>query len=722
MTIHITTPQGLQDMNLDLTADYILDNNLDMTGFSWTPIANAGSFTGSFDGQNFTISNLTSDDTGGSVGYAGLFAFLDVNSVVQNVILDGAILIVNHNTTFGALVGFTDTTTVTNCHVTNVTIQDDGNGGTFSFSGGFCGISDRSTFSGCDISGTMTIACSKIWDVGGFCGDSDTNNSYEDCFSSLIISVTGNGTDTATNVGGFVGTEATNSGTADYQGCYCDGNLTFDNFTGFGGIGGFVGILDTSAGSSTIDSCYYSGDIVCSNGGNNVGIGGFIGLDQSNDLTMNKCYSDGSVSFDGTTDFATGGFIGQVFQGSRQVTNCYSQSNVSSVVSVEGFGTGGFIGEFTDATTNTFKNCYSSGTVSGSDVVGGFIGFFGSTSADLINCYSVGVITGSGSFIGGFFGFAEVISAPPTITNCAWYTGSSTNPVGRDAPVWSSLTTYGMGGNVYVFYNDGVHKAIYQSLQNGNLNHTPVFTGGAWWVLIIEIFDTLNDYGWGTDENDKTKFYKTNHVVYDQGNANAWDFATPIWYERVKCTDYPTFVPCPTPPQTISIDCGILGVVTSTITGLSHLEGQTVSILADGEVLPQQVVQNGTITLPDSYAKVIVGLPFESDLETLNIDQSQPGDSMQGKKIKIGNVIFRVTDTRGGWVGPNEKVLYEAFNKAIIDKLGVDDLSLLFTGDIRMPLGAGYEDGGRIFYKQKDPTGVTINAIIPEIKPGGPSG
>ena len=43
----------------------------------------------------------------------------------------------------------------------------------------------------------------------------------------------------------------------------------------------------------------------------------------------------------------------------------------------------------------------------------------------------------------------------------------------------------------------------------------------------------------------------------------------------------------------------------------------------------------------------------------------------------------------------------------------------MFTGDLHVPLGAGYEDGGRVFYRQKDPSPVTINAIIPEVTPGG---
>lgn len=157
---------------------------------------------------------------------------------------------------------------------------------------------------------------------------------------------------------------------------------------------------------------------------------------------------------------------------------------------------------------------------------------------------------------------------------------------------------------------------------------------------------------------------------------------------------------------------------------IGHLNGCTVAILADGEVLPQQVVTDGVITLNAAYAKVTVGLPYYSDLETLNIEVGLRDGTLQGRKVKIGNVLFRVENTLGGWVGPDEDTLYEAFPQAISEKqaaAGMTDIDM-FTGDIRIPLGAGYEDGGRVFYRQVDPLPVTINAIVPETTAGGPSG
>jgi hypothetical protein len=163
---------------------------------------------------------------------------------------------------------------------------------------------------------------------------------------------------------------------------------------------------------------------------------------------------------------------------------------------------------------------------------------------------------------------------------------------------------------------------------------------------------------------------------------------------------------------------GIFRKGISVLTGLSHLNDQEVAILADGVVQEHLTVSAGSITLTQPYGLIHVGLQYLSDLETLNIEV--PSKTIQGHKVKIGNVTFRLIDSRGGHVGPDENTLYEAFTQENFD-LDADSIEL-FTGDVRVPLGAGYENGGRLFYRQYDPLPVTIGAIFPEVALGGPSG
>ena len=90
-------------------------------------------------------------------------------------------------------------------------------------------------------------------------------------------------------------------------------------------------------------------------------------------------------------------------------------------------------------------------------------------------------------------------------------------------------------------------------------------------------------------------------------------------------------------------------------TGLEHLEGATVSILGDGNVFPTQIVSNGQITLDHACSKVIVGLPFLPQMQTLYLDVGEP--TIQGKRKKIAALTARVADTRGLFVWELHSIL-----------------------------------------------------------------
>ena len=172
------------------------------------------------------------------------------------------------------------------------------------------------------------------------------------------------------------------------------------------------------------------------------------------------------------------------------------------------------------------------------------------------------------------------------------------------------------------------------------------------------------------------------------------------------------------PEDQFFVDCGYTydSTATSTITGLDHLEGKTVAVLADGNVLTEKVVASGQITLGASYSKVHVGIGYVADLETLNIEVALRDGTAQGRKVKISQVVIRFLNSRGGYLGPDEDTLYEisASSRATYD----DSLSL-FSGDQSETLGGGYADGGRMFFRQSQPLPVTITSLIPQILVGG---
>ena len=159
------------------------------------------------------------------------------------------------------------------------------------------------------------------------------------------------------------------------------------------------------------------------------------------------------------------------------------------------------------------------------------------------------------------------------------------------------------------------------------------------------------------------------------------------------------------------------GAAATVISGLDHLVGETVSILADGNVSPQQVVAvGGTITLHQAASVVHVGLPYTSTLETLNVDLTAQGDTLQGKRKVINQVTLRLEDTRELWIGPDTDHLVQVPFRT--DE-GYEEATRLYTGDKRVTIRSSWGTNGRVVIRQSDPLPITILAIIPEVSPGG---
>lgn len=112
----------------------------------------------------------------------------------------------------------------------------------------------------------------------------------------------------------------------------------------------------------------------------------------------------------------------------------------------------------------------------------------------------------------------------------------------------------------------------------------------------------------------------------------------------------------------VQLDCAgtYRGEPTKVITGLSWLEGETVSILADGAVEPEQVVKNGTITLDYPSSVVHIGLPYTADMQTLPVAMAlQDGSYGSGHKKNVKEVFFRVVSSSGTQAGPSFDKLAE---------------------------------------------------------------
>ncbi len=161
---------------------------------------------------------------------------------------------------------------------------------------------------------------------------------------------------------------------------------------------------------------------------------------------------------------------------------------------------------------------------------------------------------------------------------------------------------------------------------------------------------------------------------------------------------------------------GIAKKAVVTLSGLDHLAGESISILADGAVVGDETVSaSGTITLDNAAGTVHAGLSYECDLETLNIDVPLDIGTLQGMIKKIIGVSLRVYNSFGAWIGPDEDNLKEIMFWTSDDYLTGAPPGL-YTGDKTGEANFNYSEKGRVFIRHQAPLPMTILGIITEIE------
>jgi len=334
---YANTVDGLA-RHFKLMEDIMLDDPAEDES-NWTVIGtNVNRFTGSFNGQDKTISNLTINTTD---DYQGMFGYS--SGVVQNIGLTGGG--VSGGDYVGGVVGYG---TVQNCHSTGDVNGNDYVGGVVGYG----------TVQNCHSTGDVN----GNDNVGGVVGRS-SNTTVQNCHSTGDV----NGNN---YVGGVVG-----YGTP--QNCYATGNVSGD--------GDYVGgVAGSGNSSSTMTNCYAIGSV---SGNNNVG--GVAGSNGSFG-TVTNCYATGNVSGGGDHVGGVAGLNGAY----GTVTNSYATGSVSG----DGNYVGGVAGY--NNSYSTMTNCYATGNVSGDgDYVGGVVGR-NNWESTMTNCYATGSVSGN-NYVGG---------------------------------------------------------------------------------------------------------------------------------------------------------------------------------------------------------------------------------------------------------------------------------------------------------------------------------
>ena len=151
------------------------------------------------------------------------------------------------------------------------------------------------------------------------------------------------------------------------------------------------------------------------------------------------------------------------------------------------------------------------------------------------------------------------------------------------------------------------------------------------------------------------------------------------------------------------------------ISNISFLEGKKLNILADGAVHPQRTVSSGEISLERAASVVHLGLPYESDLNTLPM-ALQVEAFGQGRVKNLNHVWLRVLESSGIFAGPSADKLVEAKQRTT-EPYGTPPN--LKTQDIKIMLTPQWQDNGQLFVRQTDPLPLTVVGLTLEAAIGG---
>ena len=165
------------------------------------------------------------------------------------------------------------------------------------------------------------------------------------------------------------------------------------------------------------------------------------------------------------------------------------------------------------------------------------------------------------------------------------------------------------------------------------------------------------------------------------------------------------------------VDCGITydGAATDTITGLDHLEGETVKAMVDGNSHPDLVVSGGSVTLLNSVtgSTVQVGLGYKWAIKTQRFEAGSKDGVAQGKNKQIKGIVVRLLNTLGLKYGPAaDNVEPYEFEQGA----SYDESLALYTGDtpyLRGPFA--YNTDGFVYLEDDGVFPACILAIMPQV-------
>ncbi len=394
----------LQLMGMDVTADYTLVRNIDLSdivepsqmwgtgptaGAGFAPIAEMDSFTGSLDGMGFDITGLFIQRA--SIDEVGLFSYLDTDASVVNVTLIGTN--VTGRTDVGSLVAYS-AGTVSNCSATGSVIGE-------SYVGGLAGVIEgplSNSQAGGSVSGHSDVGAL----VGGISDLGLVSNSHYNISSVLI-----NGGHHVT-LGGLFGPQFSD---------WLDGGMHLN-------ISHYSTSLVPSGGAYEICDVQGLRDLLGFSDVEGYGFRLAADIDLSTAPGLYIPYL-AAAEFDGDNHTISNLDIDMSFASRVGMFGAIKDGTVRSFglvgLDVSGYA---YVGGLAGCNGGTVTGSYTTGRVNGTEFVGGLVGSNDHGTVD--GSYSKASVTGSGNTVGGLVGYNE----NGGMVNASYATGNVTNTGG----------------------------------------------------------------------------------------------------------------------------------------------------------------------------------------------------------------------------------------------------------------------------------------------------
>lgn len=404
-------------------AHFKVVGKLDFTGIDYTPVAaNGHDFNGDFNGNGYTVSNLTIDkSTDRDATYIALFGHVGSNGTVRNFTLDAS----NNIAGYQYVAGFVGSLSGHLSHLYNAATIKAGS----SYAGGIAGwANENAVIDSCGNTGSV----SSINYIGGILAGTLQNAAVE--IDSVYNAGTISGT---TYLGGITGrasaliSNAVNTGDVTATKNYVGGVISYayapssvrnssnsGTILGTGYVGGIAGYVNVHTADEPFvaDSCSNSGTIAAVDASSQMNYGGIIGYGRAG-TNISNSWNNADIILDGSTSghnarniAGIAGSLTASASAHSSITNCFNTANIQGRAALGGIG-----GAVDGDTATVISNCWNSGAITAdwsSTSQGPVGGIAGRGQCVIANSWNTGAITSEASCTGGIVGDANGRSVP----------------------------------------------------------------------------------------------------------------------------------------------------------------------------------------------------------------------------------------------------------------------------------------------------------------------